>query len=141
MGRLPNHPENPPARKNKVLVQPQKLALTHDQPVPRIPSGYNFTRAGKDYWKKVWESPMGPLYIDADVPLIVRACMLTDMIHNEDVKQGILAELRQLEDRIGMSPLGRRHLQWDIDRANGLHDTGDEPEKQDDDRFLRVVGD
>jgi hypothetical protein len=85
---------------------------------------------------------MAITYIDADLPGLERATWLVEQIAVADANyaiNGMMAELRQLEDRFGMSPLARRRLQWDIDRAAGLHnpDAGEEP--KDDDRFLRVV--
>jgi hypothetical protein len=35
------------------------------------------------------------------------------------VTAALLAEMRQLEDRLGLSPLSRRRLQWEIEQAEG----------------------
>jgi hypothetical protein len=50
----------------------------------------------------------------------------------------VLAEIRQLEDRFGLSPLARRRLQWEVDRAAGAEA---EPAANQDGRWLRAVSD
>ncbi len=138
-GRIPNAVDNK-AHRVKPPVPPQKLGPNPGVEVPMLPKTFKWTAKGKRYWQKIWESPMAVTYIDADLPGLERMTMLVEIISTGDITQGILSELRQLEDRFGLSPLARRRLQWDIDKANGLHNPPVEPdEPKDDERFLRVV--
>jgi hypothetical protein len=83
---------------------------------------------------------MANAWLEADVPGIVRLASLVDRVHQEaDVPMTVLSEIRQLEDRYGLSPLARRRLQWEIDRAGGPVE-GDEA-KGDESRWLRAVSD
>jgi hypothetical protein len=91
---------------------------------------------------------MAAVWIDADVPALVRLARLVDLttrqfqvvadgpvphLSVDDLPDGVkvtvtfdspvtaalLAEMRQLEDRLGLSPLSRRRLQWEIEQAEG----------------------
>lgn len=71
----------------------------------------------KAWWATVWASPMAAVYLDADVPALVRLARLIDM-DSRGLADGVTrSEIRQLEDRFGLSPLSRRRLQWEIDQA------------------------
>jgi hypothetical protein len=80
---------------------------------------------------------MASVWLDADVLVLRRLASLMDMFHSGEITAMLLAEIRQLEDRLGLSPLARRRLQWEIDQA------GDIPEKpersKDGERWLRAV--
>lgn len=122
-------------------MPPQRLPLHHDIKPPPLPKTYRWTAKGRRYWDKVWRSPMAITFIDADLLGLERMVWLVEQIElaeNTFSLNSVLSELRQLEDRFGMSPLARRRLQWDIDRAAGLHNP-ETVEPKDDDRFLRVV--
>ncbi len=91
---------------------------------------------GQAYWRALWSSPMAATYTEADVFPLTRLCSLVD--RRERVEAGdpeVFAassvdgevtvvrgfdgdgEIRQLEDRFGISPLARRRLQWEVAQA------------------------
>jgi hypothetical protein len=120
-------------RRNKVPAV-VKLA-THTQPrkPPALPKGY--PAASRKWWQTVWASPMAQVWLEADVPALVR---LAGLVGAADPSPQVLAEIRQLEDRFGLSPLARRRLQWELQQSTEPHD--DRHEEQDQ-RWLRVVSD
>jgi hypothetical protein len=71
------------------------------------------------YWAALWSSPMAAVYAKADTFALTRLCSLVD--ERDRFQRGDLerfdgdAEIRQLEDRFGLSPLARRRLQWEIE--------------------------
>lgn len=81
---------------------------------------------------------MAGIYLEVDRAALVRLAGLVDRAARGEAGATVLAEIRQLEDRFGLSPLARRRLQWEVERpgANtapaGLGDDG---------RWLRVVSD
>lgn len=90
------------------------------------------------WWETIWASPMAAVWLEADVPALVRLAQLVDAVARGHSDARILAEIRHLEDRFGLSPLARRRLQWEIDQASA----GDEAPggaKTDRSRFLRAV--
>jgi hypothetical protein len=86
---------------------------------------------------------MAVLYLDADVPALLRLVRLMEAFWEGDFSAPVLAEIRQLEDRLGLSPLARRRLQFEIDLTNrvlGRDGSGDValPDAEDE-RWLRAV--
>lgn len=67
------------------------------------------------WWKTVWESPMGAMYKDADTLVLVRMAQLVDQVAQGSASREVLSELRQLEDRFGLSPLARRRIGWEFE--------------------------
>jgi len=89
------------------------------------------------WWKTIWSSPMSHAYLDADVPGLVRLASLVERVHRDEASASTLAEIRQLEDRYGLSPLARRRLQWEVTQAGAK--PGAEAEGRDESRWLRAV--
>jgi len=81
---------------------------------------------------------MAGIYLEVDQAALVRLAGLVDRASRGEAGATVLAEVRQLEDRFGLSPLARRRLQWELERpgANAVP-AGSEDEG----RWLRVVSD
>src|SRR4051812_11173699 len=66
------------------------------------------------FWDTIWRSPMAVAYTDADVFPLTRLAVLVDTRDRYERAQIDSfdgdAEMRQLEDRYGISPLARRRL-------------------------------
>lgn len=61
---------------------------------------------------------MAVVYEKADVyPLTRLVVMIDERERGEGAASSLDAEIRQLEDRFGISPLARRRLQWEVDQA------------------------
>jgi hypothetical protein len=120
-------PPKHPSQRRRRNAQPKVTQLPADgrqepaPPLPRwlVPDGeggeleVTYLASTRDWWETVWASPMAAVYEDADVPALVRCARLIDTdTRKPDPKLG--AEIRQLEDRYGLSPKARRHLQWEI---------------------------
>jgi hypothetical protein len=93
--------------------------------------------ATRVWWELVWSSPMAAVYLPADVPTLVRLAQLLDQQRGV-ASMRVLAEVRLLEDRFGLSPLARRRLQWEVDQSAGV-----EPDApvEEEGRWLRAVSD
>jgi hypothetical protein len=81
---------------------------------------------------------MSALWLEADVPSLVRLASLVDLADSGDMAPQVLAEIRQLEDRFGLSPLARRRLQWELEQAAAAEDG---PAVNQEGRWLRAVSD
>jgi hypothetical protein len=79
---------------------------------------------------------MAAVWLEADVPALVRLAQLVDQVGSGESSAVVLSEIRQLEDRFGLNPLARRRLQWELDQAGEPAEA--EPAGQDE-RWLRVV--
>lgn len=82
---------------------------------------------------------MAAVYLDADVPALVRLAVLVDLNSQGDMPMTGLMEIRNLEDRFGLSPLARRRLEWEVGQAAGAASAPVDPPAKDG-RFLKVVG-
>jgi hypothetical protein len=85
---------------------------------------------------------MAALYQDADVHVVRRLAVLLDEFAAGERRHA--SEMRQLEDRLGLSPLGRRRLAWDLAQvtpppAAEVPDRGADAVSEE--RLLRVVRD
>ncbi len=81
---------------------------------------------------------MAAVFLPADVPALARAAQLVARAAAGEASATELAELRQLEDRFGLSPLARRRLQWEVEQAAGPSKPGSA--RAADARRLRLVG-
>ena len=84
---------------------------------PRRPAWHPQVR---EWWKAVWQSPMAAEYLVVDK----HALYLVADLHHEywsatdaalKLKLGI--ELRHQDVRFGLTPIDRRRLQWEVEKA------------------------
>jgi hypothetical protein len=71
-------------------------------------------RRARELWAIWWGSPMALMWSDFDVPQLERLLVLTARSWDGESAAG-LSEVRQLEDRFGLSPVARRKLYWRIE--------------------------
>lgn len=76
-----------------------------------------FVAATRDWWVTVWGSPMAAVWLEADVPALRRLAWLVDGVNRGESSAALMGEIRQLEDRFGLSPRARRMLQWEVSQA------------------------
>jgi hypothetical protein len=108
----------------------------HAADLPELADG--FGAEARAWWETVWSSPMAAVYLEADVPALTRLAALVDQTAKGDVGANVLAEIRQLEDRFGLTPLARRRLQWEIEQATPVDRPASEGQNE---RWLRAVSD
>jgi hypothetical protein len=75
----------------------------------------------RDWWRDVWASPMAPEYDTSDRHgLFALAMIVNDFWSTSDARERREAaqEIRLQGQRYGLSPMDRRRLQWEIERAD-----------------------
>jgi hypothetical protein len=81
-----------------------------------------------DFWTEVWSSPMAAEYLDADVPGLFILAALTDAywkaVDAGKVGKELAAEIRLQRIDYGLTPIARRRLQWEVERAEDAQDRG-----------------
>jgi hypothetical protein len=121
-------------RRNRAPA-PVKLRAKPERKTPTLPGATHYSKATRAWWATVWASPMAAVWLDADVPALVRLAGLNELLEQGEATAMVLAEIRQLEDRFGLSPMARRRLQWELEQV--------EPEKRvsvdQEGRWLRAV--
>jgi phage terminase small subunit len=138
---MPDSLPKPAGQRRRRNMQPSSAklpasGLADSALVPAPPEGLG--EYAVDAWRVWWSSPMAVVWIESDLPALTRMCRLTDQAARGDASAAVLSEVRQLEDRFGLSPLARRRLQWEIEKAGGAG--ADAPVEQEG-RWLRVVSD
>lgn len=105
-------PKPPGARVRRNTGQSQWRTLSAGKvKTPACPRKWSpSTRA---WWRTIWRSPMATAWLEADVPALTRLGNLLELLLDEPTA-AIASEIRQIEDRFGLSPKSRRQLQWSI---------------------------
>jgi hypothetical protein len=75
------------------------------------------------WWRDLWSSPMAPEYHSSDVHGLLLIAQLRDQFWREPT-QALAAELRLQQREFGLTPLSRRTLQWEIERAEEAQERG-----------------
>jgi hypothetical protein len=121
----------PPGTRRRRNAAPAPTKLRADQTtregVPPLPEASSFLPSTREWWKTIWSSPMATIWLDADVPALVRLAFLVDTASRGDARGYVLRAIQALEDRFGLSPLSRRRLQWEIDNAGGAASAENDP--------------
>lgn len=70
-------------------------------------------------WVAIWRKPQAVMWERAgDEMVVARYVKLRNLVQNpeslDEVNAAALSELRQLEDRLGLSPMALKRLQWEI---------------------------
>lgn len=111
-------PKTPGARVRRNVNQQTWKALPAGKPFkhpPDVPASLKWTATTKKWWKLIWDSPMAAVWLESDVPALIR---LGELINLPKKSALIVGEIRQIEDRFGLSPKSRRALQWEISNAD-----------------------
>jgi phage terminase small subunit len=133
----------PPPKTRKRRPSGKAVVLPAEPPKrrqPRCPSGLGDD--AREYWAAIWASPMSIQYQDADAYGIRRLVTIYDQIigmqKDGNPRYATLAEeLRQLEDRYGLSPMSRRRLEWRIE--NQPPDSEAEVHLLSDERYRHLI--
>jgi hypothetical protein len=74
------------------------------------------------WWNAIWKSPMASEWLEADVlGLVYRTAELQQDFWTADEAQGRVAvetRIAKNEERLGLSPIDRRRLQWEIEKGD-----------------------
>ena len=105
-------PSRNPRRGNRGRPDWRQLpAAGRPGPAPRWPLG------GKApaLWKELWASPQAVAWEEAGwTRMVARYTNLVLASEQPDAQVTLLAEVRQLEDRLGLSPMAMRRLLWEV---------------------------
>lgn len=122
-GPTPKHP-SARARNNKTSTVAY-LQPVENPVIPPLPTGRKWRSETRKWWKVVWSSPMSSEYDESDREALARLAILQDEFYRVSVDEDISipkllnlsAEIRQQEQRFGLSPMDRRRLQWTIEQG------------------------
>lgn len=105
-------------RRNAPLANTLRLPRSGRQGAPpAFPGQLNAYDA--QVWAGLWATPMAIAWeLDNNVRVVARYLRLMraaeDALAEGDIAAAALAEVRQLEDRLGLTPVARLRLRWEI---------------------------
>lgn len=83
-------------------------------PVPAWPIG-SPDPATADLWSQLWRTPQAKAWLSLGwTRTVARYATLVIACEGEAMTAALLAEVRQMEDRLGLSPMAMKRLQWEI---------------------------
>jgi len=86
-------------------------------PPPRLPAGRKWSSSTRSWWKALWRSPQAVCWAPDD-PELHRLALLHEVVWAAAVPPvGLLAEMRQIEDRHGLNPKAMLQLRWMVAEA------------------------
>ena len=130
----PKHPSQ--RRRRNAEPATKKIDATTKIAAPALPPGMNERAA--ELWAELWSEPVAAVWESCDHGAVSRLCRFRAAEESGEAGGVMLAQITALEDRLGLSPMARRRLQYEIDKAAGA--TASAPAApMHDDRFLRVV--
>ena len=123
MPPLPKHPSTR-ARRNKATTG-RTLQAVPGLDVPPLPgdeAGIDWHPMCRAWWHDIWKSPMAPEFEQSDVHGLYALAVLVNAFWFEP-SQSLAAEIRLQRQCFGLSPIDRRRLTWEIDRAEAASET------------------
>lgn len=113
-----------------------KIDPTVTVAAPPVPLGLD--ERAEEWWAELWAQPIASVWERCDYGAIARLCRYRSLDERGETGSTQVSQMTILEDRLGLSPMARRRLQYEIDKAAGA--TASAPAAPaSDDRFLRVV--
>jgi hypothetical protein len=106
------------ARRNAPTIPTTKLpAGGRRGPVPKPPRhAAPLGEHGTAWWRWAWRTPTAAAWCTSDLSVIHRRARLEDLLHESDglLLDKMLREMRELDDRLGLTPKSRAQLRWQV---------------------------
>lgn len=97
---------------------------------PPLPVGRKWLPETRAWWADIWSSPMAAEWHSSDRHGLFVLAALVDDFWDPKADHGALAgEIRLQRQAFGLTPLDRRRLQWEIERAEEAVDRGSKRRK------------
>ena len=98
---------------NGVVMLP---AEGYDGPVPEWPLLTDPSEAELDLWRGLWSKPQAVMWAkDGSERVVARYVLVTVLAEDpSNPSAALLGEVRQMEDRLGLSPMALKRLMWEV---------------------------
>ncbi len=107
-------------RRNRVATRaslaPDGAPAEGHREIPALPKRHKWHKLTLAWWQDVWQSPMAPEYLQADIHGLY---LLAELVNRFWRKPSIplAVEIRLQRQCFGLSPIDRRRLQWEVERV------------------------
>lgn len=112
---MPGPPPDRNARRKNARPDWRNLpAEGREGPAPEWPVGKP-SEESAELWASLWATPQAAAWEDLGwTRVVARYASIVLACDKPDVPASLLGEARQLEDRLGLSPMAMKRLQWEI---------------------------
>lgn len=86
----------------------------YDGPLPEWPLMNEPSDYESVLWRDTWRLPQAVMWADKGLDRVVARYVMACAIVEMETTAGMMSEIRQLEDRLGLSPMALKKLQWII---------------------------
>lgn len=112
-GPAPKHPSQR-RRRNKAPELVQLPASGRRGVPPKFPLAGRAAKGQAELWRELWSTPQAVAWERLGwVRTVARYCRVT-LAAEAEMHPAVLAEARQLEDRLGLSPMAMKRLGWEV---------------------------
>lgn len=124
---MPGPPKNPNARRRNARPDWRTLpSAGRAGAPPAYPIGKP-TKAIAAVWTDLWSSPQAVAWEELGwTRVVARYARVLVAAEKPNAAASLLAEVRQLEDRLGLSPMAMKRLQWEIGPSSAAASSGDD---------------
>ena len=71
-------------------------------------------------WNSLWTTPQATMWQTMHIEHVIARYVMVTCLAEETQQAGLLTEVRQMEDRLGLTPLSLQKLQWKIEHQDNL---------------------
>lgn len=110
-------PTGDAVRRNAPTIPTTNLpAAGRPGPVPDPPVSYELGAVASDWWGWAWRTPQACAWDDGALFMVARRAKLEGDLHAMEPGEGlaVMREMRELDDRLGLTPKGMAALRWKI---------------------------
>ena len=115
-------PINPHSRRQRHLAKAGQAADFISIPaagytgsVPGWPLDTEPARVELEMWQQLWATPQAAMWASMHIERVIARYVMVACLAEETQQAGLLTEVRQMEDRLGLTPLSLQKLQWKIE--------------------------
>lgn len=121
---MPGPPPSPNARRRNARPEWRRLPAAGRRGDPPTFELGRPSKAEAALWVSLWATPQAVAWEELGwARTVARYCRLVVQAERRGSSTRLLAEVRQLEDRLGLNPLAIRRLAWEIVDALVQEDT------------------
>lgn len=130
-----------PAKKDPTLLArrnkpPAKTVLKRSAKpkVPALPTGRRWYPQVREWWTRQWSSPMVKQWDESDRDSMFLAAMLWQQFWDPETsastRNQTAAQIRAVTDQLGLSPMARNRLGWEIEAPDDEQSSSRAPVKK-----------
>lgn len=106
-------------RRRNARPEWEQLPAEHTGGVPEWPLRTDMSASEVDLWESLWRKPQAKMWSLGGYERVVARYVIVTVIAEDpsSPNAALLSEVRQLEDRLGLSPMAMKRLQWEVEPA------------------------